>query len=1065
MKNHNFRKLICLISAVLVLTGIFLPCTDIKADETKTVRVGWYYLDNFQEGMSDTEEKSGYSYEYLQAISAYTGWEYEYVYGDWSELFRQLTSGTIDIMAAVTRTPEREALFLFPSRAMAYEDYYIFKRNDETEINANDIHSLTGKKIGTIRDNLISTYFEEWLSNSGVDCEEVQFATFSDRDIAFQNKEVDCIVSVDNNVSEDRGFTKLFKIGSCDSCIAVSTKRQDLLDELNKAQSALFESDPYFIESLQIKYYEKALLTSYLSDDENRWVINHDTLTVGCVKDYLPFSGVENNEVTDVITDIFNQWINNLHLKNDIDITYKTYDNYSDMVVALRNDEVDAIFPVIDNIYISETEGIAQTSTIMDSTIYIIYKGEYNSSKTDIIAVSEHSAFQITYAKMYYPDSTIYYATSAEGCLQAVQNGDADCTMFNSGRAEKYFLQGKYDDLNSQALGQSASYCIGVHRGNTSLYSLMEKGVSLIDKSEITNIASRYISTGMTSYSLISILRNNLPLVIVLFLLILALIVVSASTYIRSARKELENANMQNRQLNIIQSVSTMFHAVYYGDFEQNIALEISNLKHIREFIKSGHTPKETMDALCANLIEPEYIDDLQKLADQEYLSRELLGKNSISVEYIGKTMGWCRAIAIPVEWKDDRLIKVLWCFESIKDQKEKEFRAQEEIKEALHKAEDASKAKSTFLFNMSHDIRTPMNAIFGYTELMKKNRLDDTKFEQYYKNTVESEEFLLNLINNVLETARIESGNVSLNEKVSENRIDEIVLNSMSNEMDKKHITLYKDIDIKHPYIMQDETKIEQILLNIVSNAVKYTPDGGSIYYTVKEEETDKEDIINIRTVIRDTGIGMSEEFLPHIFEKFAREKSTTDNKIPGTGLGLGIVKQLVELMNGTIDIESKLDVGTKVTIVIPHKIAEAPIEKKNEEAESYDISGKRILLAEDNELNAEIAMELLKETGAEIELAEDGQICVEMLKGHEPDYYDVILMDVQMPNMDGLEATRKIRELEDERSKISIIAMTANAFDEDKKRCLEAGMDDFVSKPIEVDALLKVLNNIINK
>jgi len=390
--------------------------------------------------------------------------------------------------------------------------------------------------------------------------------------------------------------------------------------------------------------------------------------------------------------------------------------------------------------------------------------------------------------------------------------------------------------------------------------------------------------------------------------------------------------------------------------------------------------------------------------------------------------------------------------------------RNKEELTRARHAAEAASEAKSTFLFNMSHDIRTPMNAIIGFTELLERNPTDAEKTAEYIGKIKLSSHFLLSLINNVLEMSRIESGKVVLDEEPWETEaFNDSLYYVFDEQMKKKNITFIRSTEIEHHYISIDPVKLREIFLNVLSNAFKYTPVGGTVSMKLKEIPSAKKGYGCFQTTISDTGIGMSKEYLPHLFEEFSREHSVTENKVEGTGLGMPIVKRLVELMDGTISVESELGVGTTFVITVYHKILEnkpSMDELLTKDDLTMNFAGKRILLAEDNDLNAEIAVEILRDFGFLVERAEDGVICLDMIQSAPSGYYNAILMDIQMPNMDGYKATRFIREMDNrDKCNIPIIAMTANVFDEDKKNAIEAGMNAHLAKPIQIDDLVRTL------
>ena len=423
--------------------------------------------------------------------------------------------------------------------------------------------------------------------------------------------------------------------------------------------------------------------------------------------------------------------------------------------------------------------------------------------------------------------------------------------------------------------------------------------------------------------------------------------------------------------------------------------------------------------------------------------------------------------LAIAASYIFSLLVATIYYQISSKKHREKQYAA--DLKKAAELAKSANEAKTRFLFNMSHDIRTPMNAIIGFSGLLEKNLQNGEKAKEYLGKICSSGNLLMTIINQILEIARIESGTIALQLKAEDiNTVFHTVNTVFEEDIRKKNLQYSTDLDVYHTFIFCDRVKLQEIMLNIISNAIKYTSDGHAVH--VKIYEKDSEDPRKARFIFtcEDTGIGMSEEYLPHIFEEFSREHTTTENKVAGTGLGLPIVKSMIELMGGSIQVESTQGVGTKFTVDISFDMASEADVYRDQISEQPDVleklEGKRILLAEDNDLNAEIAIELLAEEKIVVDRAKDGAECLDKLEKAVPGYYDMILMDIQMPVMDGYDAAARIRRMKDEKkASIPIIAMTANAFAEDRQKAISMGMNDHVAKPIDMNVLLPVIAKYI--
>ena len=538
--------------------------------------------------------------------------------------------------------------------------------------------------------------------------------------------------------------------------------------------------------------------------------------------------------------------------------------------------------------------------------------------------------------------------------------------------------------------------------------------------------------------------------------------------------QKLEQKKNERHHMELIHALSIEYNLVCFFELDTGagMSLRLSDENyHIFDSVFGGEISlEENMGLYIQKYVHEEDREMMRRASSREKLRAELTEKRQYYVNYRVVKNGeityfQMRAVRAG-QWKEGH--GIVLGFRSVDEEIRNEMKKKELLEDALLQANEANKAKSVFLSNMSHDIRTPMNAIVGFTTLAISHIGNTEQVKEYLGKIMTSGEHLLNLINNVLDMSRIESGKMHLEEKpCCLPDMLQGLRNIVQADVHAKQLELYIETsDIVHEEIICDKLRLNQVLLNILSNSVKYTDAGGSISMRIIEETGAPAGHVSYEFHIKDTGVGMSEEFVAHIFEPFEREKNTTISGIQGTGLGMAITKNIVDMMNGAIEVRSEQGVGTEFIVSFTFRVNDEGAEPKEKDfREKKDFRVGRILLAEDNELNQEIAAAILEDAGFSVEIAGNGQIAVDMLKAAGPNYYQLVLMDVQMPVMDGYSATRFIRGLDDKKlSAIPIFAMTANAFEEDRRDALKSGMNGHIAKPIDIEKLFETLSMVLD-
>lgn len=852
---------------------------------------------------------------------------------------------------------------------------------------------------------------------------------------------------------------------------AVNPNRPELLDELNRAQAKLLASSPNFAILMQERYYNYSPAFQTLTEQEADWLAQKGSLKMGYVRSNLPLSDQDESGMP---TGIAGELLNLIADYLNVPITPVCYDHITLMEEALRNGEIDVAFPIYSDLWLTETKGFLQTDSFISDRVMIAYQGSYRSDLMDKIALTETGVGQRYYLSHYYPDAETVFYDSRELVFQAIEDGEANCTVGCSSIFQTFFAgHPEFQDINIAYLDTSEDFGMAVNRNEYILAEILNKAINQLDDAVITNSMVKY-SFVDTPYTFTEFIRSNAVAVVAVLAFFFAILLVVFISYRRKTN------------------------------------------------------------------------------------------------EFNAKQAKTCAA-----------------------------------LEDALNAAKAASDAKSTFLSNMSHDIRTPLNGIIGMTAIAEAKIDEPARVKDCLAKITSSGKHLLALINEVLDMSKIESGELSLQEEsfLFSSLLDDLISLNRPQAAAKHHEMTVLIQNVTHEEVYGDIVRLQQVLTNLVSNAVKYTPAGGKIEIILSEKPSGKPQIGCFQFVVKDNGQGMSEEYLPHVFEAFTRADNTSSNRILGTGLGMPIARNIIRMMGGDITVKSVLGQGSTFTVTLFLKLKEtdtaAPynfaglnvlvvdddpatcesscsllselgiksegvlsgkeaaeragtrhkngddyfailidwkttdmnhlettreirkqagpkvpiaiissydwsaieedaraagadkfigkplfrsrlvhlfeqlLGENSEKSESglkelvsqTDFAGKRALLAEDNEINAEIAKEFLTMTGFSIDWVPDGKHAVEHMQASAPGYYDCIFMDVQMPVMNGIEATKAIRALDHPDAKtIPIFAMTANAFLEDVQMVLNAGMNEHIAKPLNFELVLDVLHRYLS-
>ncbi len=1083
-------RLLCLALAAL-LSAAFSPAAYAAgpaAKQTEILRVGYFAFPGYHI-IEENGHRSGYGYEFLQRLAIHGGWCYEYVGydGSYADALDMLRNGEVDIVTSVSRTPQREEEFLFSDQSIGVNSTIFTVKSGNQDIVEGDYSTYDGITVGMLEGNSKNENFERFAEEHGFTFRPVYFAEQDELTAALQEGRVDGAVSGSLRLVEDEWVMESFDASPFYIC--TRKDRTDLMARINAAINEMDLHDPNWRDTLHETYYATDRNGSIIMNAGERAFLEErrasgTPLRLLINPERIPYCYFRDGQAHGILPAIFDVLAQRLELNYEF-IPVKDRNEY----YALRaSGEADVVLDFAGDYYLAEEEGYKITVPYFHTNFARLTLDGFTGTVNRLAVMERADALESPIASRYPQASVIRFPTTQD-CVQAVLDGEADATLLYSYTAESYVQQDEQNRLVSIVFGDaSLSFAVGNNvPGGRYLLSLLDKGADSFTDAELDAIMDREIDAGRDNRMTLTafLYRNPVYSVLVVFILLLLLFALAM------------------------------------------LAVRTHNQRRLQQKVETA--------------------------------TKALQDKTS-------------------------------------------------ELTQALQAADAANRAKTTFLNNMSHDIRTPMNAIIGYTALTTTHLDNRERAKDYLAKIAQASNHLLSLINDVLDMSRIESGKVTINERPENlaNILQEL-RNIIQSDIHAKHMELFIDtVDITDEDIYCDKLRLNQILLNLASNAIKFTPAGGtvSIRVTQKPSRSGERGLYEFR--VSDTGIGMSPEFARTVFEPFTREQTSTVSGIQGTGLGMAITKNIVDMMGGSISVESEPGKGTTFTVnlelrfSVTHReidpIAElkgfrglvvdddmvccqsvskmlrqigmraewalsgreavartteaaeladpfevyiidwsmpelsgietvreirkivgadspiilmsaydwtdiemearqagvtgfiskplfasdlhhtlerslgltaedAPV-KERELPRENSFTGRRILLAEDNELNREIATELLQEAGFMVECAENGQQACDMVRQSEPGYYDLILMDIQMPIIDGYGATRIIRAMEDPAlSGLPIIAMTANAFEEDRERALEAGMNGHLPKPIDLDQMMNLLRDLFGR
>lgn len=1062
--THSFTINKILLIVVMMICCV-LPQSFLCAQAQDTIRVAFVEQDGisyYQNGNKPT----GYNYDYLEKVAEYTGWKFEYVSytGDDAieEALQDIKDGKVDLYGPIVKNEEITDAYEVGNESYGTL-YTTLEASTTSTLKVDAISNLNGLKVGLLKNQeKRNKEVKEFLDANKTTYVLFYYDSKDELEKALQDGIIDLASS---SSLEKHSDTKIIEKFEPKQYYFISTKGNTTqINELDDAIQSIQDAQPLYQDVLFERYFQETENDFVLSEDKKNYLKEHNSINVLCVDNDAPYVYMSEGQASGFLVSLLNDFSN----VTGVSIEYTFCDSKDEIQAYLNRNEYDIIIGIPFTSDYCADIGYVRSKEISEAGIAMLYRSNCDPNGTVIV---QQGLEDLVDTENY---SNVIYAENVKDCIQALNDDEADVAIGDRSAFEYYLYDNTKKFTVVPMSGTTQKIVLALSRNSDLEFKqIINQYINSLTDLQLTNYlaSGNQHSSKMNLWEYISAYPVQSFLIVCLIIAILTGSILTAfySRKIKKKNQQLEKAVVsEKKHSEIIDSLATIYKATYLVELKTHEYFEIKTNDQLNQIAKeSGNTDKKIEEVLH-KCVSEEYYDEMQEFYDLEKIKEKLKNQNTISTIYLDTFGDWYESRYIVKSRNENGdAEELIYVSRNCSTEKKQELQMQEELKETAKQADSANRAKTEFLQRMSHDIRTPINGIRGMLDIAEYYNDDPTKQEECREKIRDSSNLLLELVNEVLDMGKLESGEIVIESIPFQlDTVIKEIRTVIENQAAERGIQINMESNVKHTNLIGSPSHLKRLLMNILSNAVKYNKDNGTIEFTVKELNV-IDDQVTLEFVCKDTGIGMSEEFQQHMFEPFTQEHSSARTKINGTGLGMSITKKLTEKMNGSIHIDSMEDVGTTFTVVLPFGInASMPIEDKEMIEEKNSIDGLNVLLVEDNELNMEISKFVLEESGCEVTCAWNGEEAVQKFEESNENFYDVILMDVMMPIMDGYQATKKIRSLERiDATTVPIVAMTANAFTEDKILARQSGMNEHLSKPLDKQLIIETISRLVKE